>query len=69
MRRLLFAFEIPGNIVVRNSHLSLLSSVLATHASPLPHEKRASVKQATCWNRRYKSYLSAMQQWGHMENL
>lgn len=47
MRRLLFAFEIPGNIVVGNSHLSLFSSVLATHASPLPHEKRASVKQAT----------------------
>lgn len=67
--RLLFAVEIPENIFVGNSDFSLFCSVLATHASPLPDGRPASVKQSACWNRRYESYLSAMQQGGHMENL
>lgn len=62
IRRLLFAVETPENIFVGNSHFSLSSSILATHAISLPHGKRASVNQAACWKRRYKSYLSAVQQ-------
>ena len=52
-------WSLPENIPVENSNLSLSSSVPATYASCLPHGKRASVKQATSWDRRHQSYLSA----------
>lgn len=61
--------NLSKSILVGNSLLSLLLSAPATHASCLPYGNKATVKQATSWDRRCLSAIGSLWKFHYMETL